>query len=135
MFQVVHRENCEGFARYAVTLSELAQSPLYYEVWRFWIRRIVTIFLPFFTLAYFNSAIVYSIQTRENKNTIRSMMLYLARGTPRNSMSFPSPNVLQHHRLTSMRLRNATRMLVLVVMCYLVANVLDVFIAAWEYVD
>lgn len=35
----------------------------------------------------------------------------------------------------SRRVRAATRMLILVVTCYLLANILDVFIATWEYID
>lgn len=33
------------------------------------------------------------------------------------------------------RLKTATRMLIMVVTCYLCANIIDVFIAAWEHID
>jgi hypothetical protein len=33
------------------------------------------------------------------------------------------------------RVRAATRMLIIIVSCYLCTNIVDVFIATWEYVD
>ncbi|KAI1725101.1 7 transmembrane receptor (rhodopsin family) domain-containing protein [Ditylenchus destructor] len=124
--------HCTGLSSMGVVLSQIASNPYYDSIWRFWIRRIVTIFLPFFVLAYCNSAILYSVQSDEAKDQrVKTLMLFLAKGTPRKYVQRPFRASIQK----SPRVRSATRMLIAVVSCYLIANLLDVILATWEYID
>lgn len=54
-----------------VELSELSKNAYFDSIWRFWTRRFVTIFLPFFILAYCNTSIVYSVQKEEDIKNYR----------------------------------------------------------------
>ncbi|KAE9551771.1 hypothetical protein FO519_005008 [Halicephalobus sp. NKZ332] len=118
--QVFYKPECEGFASTGVMLSELVTNP-YYEIFRFWIRRISTIFVPFFVLAYCNAMIVYSLQENQRNKMVKTLILYMTMGHNGEIV-----------RLRS-RVRAATRMLIIVVSCYLFANIIDVVIAFLEY--
>jgi hypothetical protein len=45
-----------------LTFAPFVFDTIYHEVWRFWYRNIVTIFLPFFMLAYLNLRILHVIR-------------------------------------------------------------------------
>uniref|UniRef100_A0A915DE22 Uncharacterized protein n=1 Tax=Ditylenchus dipsaci TaxID=166011 RepID=A0A915DE22_9BILA len=45
--ETYHLQHCTGLASMGVLLSSLAKDPYYDSIWRFWIRRITTIFVPF----------------------------------------------------------------------------------------
>ncbi|KAK0400212.1 hypothetical protein QR680_003406 [Steinernema hermaphroditum] len=121
--EIYHRPECTGLASMGVKLTELARHPLFDSLWRFWARRFFTIFLPFFILAYCNAAIVYSVQKSEKDRMVKTLILYVTVGANGHVGKIKS------------RVRAATRMLVMVVACYLCANILDVFVATWEYID
>uniref|UniRef100_A0A914RWF9 G-protein coupled receptors family 1 profile domain-containing protein n=1 Tax=Parascaris equorum TaxID=6256 RepID=A0A914RWF9_PAREQ len=121
--QIYHVDECEGFASMGVELTALARNRYFDGIWRFWTRKITTVFLPFFVLAYCNAAIVYNLQKSERNRMVRRLILNVTLG----------PNA-EPLRLKS-RLKTATRMLIMVVTCYLCANIIDVFIAAWEHID
>ncbi|EFP12853.1 hypothetical protein CRE_25985, partial [Caenorhabditis remanei] len=133
--EVVTQPNCTGFSSMG-----LAVVPMFGEsmdvVWRFFVRKIVTVFLPFAgiilktsvfsfnfktsVLAYFNAAIVMNVRRTDRDQTVKALVLFITVGT-RGEVT----------RLRS-RLRAVTRMLVMVVTGYLLANILDIIIAFWE---
>ncbi|CAD5227649.1 unnamed protein product [Bursaphelenchus xylophilus] len=119
----IYYRNCPGLAAMGVKLSDLALEPGYNTIWRFWIRRLVTIFLPFFVMAWCNTMIVLSTHKNERGHFLRALVLFGADGKPE------TPNAPRS------RVRAATRMLIAAVTLYLCANFLDVFIATWEYID
>uniref|UniRef100_A0AC34Q9R4 G-protein coupled receptors family 1 profile domain-containing protein n=1 Tax=Panagrolaimus sp. JU765 TaxID=591449 RepID=A0AC34Q9R4_9BILA len=118
--QVFYKPECTGFASTGVTLSELVTYP-YYDIFRFWIRRISTIFVPFFVLAYCNAMIVYSLQGNQKNKMVKTLILFMTMGHNGEIVQLRS------------RVRAATRMLIIVVSCYLCANIIDVIIAFLEY--
>lgn len=59
-----------------VKLSDLAMEESYNTVWRFWIRRLVTIFLPFIIMALCNTMIVMSTQRKEQGTYLRALILF-----------------------------------------------------------
>uniref|UniRef100_A0A0R3RWH7 G_PROTEIN_RECEP_F1_2 domain-containing protein n=1 Tax=Elaeophora elaphi TaxID=1147741 RepID=A0A0R3RWH7_9BILA len=114
---------CEGFASMGVKISELAHNVYYDGIWRFWTRRIATVFLPFFVLLYCNAAIVVNLRRNNRESTIKMLVLYCIFGISVASCKLRN------------RVKAATRALIMVVTCYLFSNIIDVFIAAWEYLD
>ncbi|TMS38794.1 hypothetical protein L596_005437 [Steinernema carpocapsae] len=121
--EIYRLPECSDLASMGVMLTDLAKHPLFDSLWRFWIRRVVTIFLPFVILAYCNAMIVYSVQRSEKDRMVKTLILYVTVGSK------------GHVGRIKSRVRAATRMLVMVVACYLCANILDVFVATWEYID
>ncbi|CAJ0568323.1 unnamed protein product, partial [Mesorhabditis spiculigera] len=71
-------------------------------LWKFWIRKIATVFLPFVVLAYFNAAIVMNVRRTDRDQTVKTLILYVTVGSKGEVA-----------RLRS-RLRTVTRMLVIV---------------------
>ncbi|KAL3107198.1 hypothetical protein niasHT_011917 [Heterodera trifolii] len=112
--ELVRNGNCTGLTEFEPRLSPLAENWLYGTVFRFYIRTTATVFVPFFFLAYLNTRIV--LRLRKQK---RSAAMFRFGGA-------------NDHKL---RVRSATRLLVLIVCSYLLANFPNVFITAWEYLD
>ncbi|KAK6024201.1 hypothetical protein OSTOST_09993, partial [Ostertagia ostertagi] len=113
---VVYNPRCTGFSSLGLASSRLFSNPVYDVMWKFWIRKIVTVFLPFIALAWFNAAIVLNVRRSDKDHTVKALVLYITVG-----------NRAEVTRLRS-RLRAVTRMLVMVVCCYLAANIIDVTI-------
>ncbi|KAK5972292.1 hypothetical protein GCK32_001623 [Trichostrongylus colubriformis] len=120
---VVYHPRCTGFSSLGLASSRLFSNPAYDAIWKFWIRKIVTVFLPFIALAYFNAAIVLNVRRSNRDHTVKALVLHVTVGSR-----------AQVTRQKS-RLRAVTRMLVMVVCCYLAANIIDVVIAFWETID
>uniref|UniRef100_A0A914W226 G-protein coupled receptors family 1 profile domain-containing protein n=1 Tax=Plectus sambesii TaxID=2011161 RepID=A0A914W226_9BILA len=118
---IAYREDCENFA--SVYAEIVGVHPWYDSAWRFWGRRILTVFLPFLMLSYLNASIVLSLRRQTRDHTVKTLILYVAVG------SRATPDLKRTH------VKAATRSLVMVVSCYLIANALDVILASWEYVD
>uniref|UniRef100_A0A914YWZ3 G-protein coupled receptors family 1 profile domain-containing protein n=1 Tax=Panagrolaimus superbus TaxID=310955 RepID=A0A914YWZ3_9BILA len=111
---------CQGFASTGVSLSEIVNNPLY-DIYRFWIRRIMTIFIPFFVLASCNVAIVYNLRGNQKDKMVKHLILHMTSGHSKDLTRLKS------------RVRTATQILIIVVTCYLFANIIDVIIAFLEY--
>ncbi|VDM79631.1 unnamed protein product [Strongylus vulgaris] len=120
---VVYNPRCNGFSSMGLASSRLFADPLYDAIWKFWIRKIVTVFLPFIALAWFNLAIVLNVRKSDRDQTVKALVMFTTVGTR-----------AEVTRLRS-RLRTVTRMLVMVVCCYLAANIIDVMVAFWETID
>ncbi|CAJ0604087.1 unnamed protein product [Cylicocyclus nassatus] len=118
-----HVSQCEGFSSMSLASSRLFANPLYDEIWRFWIRKIVTVIVPFVALAWFNLAIVLNVRKSDRDQTVKALVMFTTVGTRAEVTKLRS------------RLRTVTRMLVMVVCCYLAANIIDVVIAFWETID
>lgn len=63
--QVIRKKNCTGLAEYEPTLTPLVTTWLYGTVFRFYFRNIVTVFIPFFLLAYLNIRIVSTLREQQ----------------------------------------------------------------------
>ncbi|CAB3405717.1 unnamed protein product [Caenorhabditis bovis] len=120
--EVVHRPECHAFSSLGLIVVPIFGDPMD-VIWRFFVRKIVTVFLPFLVLAYFNACIVMNVRKTDRDQTVKALVLFITVGT-RGEVT----------RLRS-RLRVVTRMLVMVVTGYLLANILDIIIAFWETVN
>lgn len=72
---LVDRNCTDPFAALRAVLTPMAQNPIYSVVWRFWIRNILTIFLPFILLAYCNAAIVIKLKEQTKKQAVKALAL------------------------------------------------------------
>uniref|UniRef100_A0A914Y4R6 G-protein coupled receptors family 1 profile domain-containing protein n=1 Tax=Panagrolaimus superbus TaxID=310955 RepID=A0A914Y4R6_9BILA len=89
----------------------------YHTVWRFWYRNFVTVFFPFFILAYFQIRIVKAL-SHQQKQSCADLI--------NNTLE-----VSKRKKTT----RSATRTMILVVCCYLISNIMNVLLTIWEHVD
>uniref|UniRef100_A0A0M3KCG6 G_PROTEIN_RECEP_F1_2 domain-containing protein n=1 Tax=Anisakis simplex TaxID=6269 RepID=A0A0M3KCG6_ANISI len=110
---VMRNGNCTGLTEFEPMLTSLVSTWLYGTIFRFYFRNILTVFVPFFLLAYLNVRIVATLRAQQRK----AAMFKFA---------------CSEHK---MKIRSATRLTVFIVCSYLMANVLNVLITAWEYVD
>ncbi|VDK57431.1 unnamed protein product, partial [Cylicostephanus goldi] len=95
----------------SLATSRIFANPLYDEIWKFWIRKIVTVIVPFVALAWFNLAIVLNVRNSDRDQTVKALVMFTTVGTRAEVTKLRS------------RLRTVTRMLVMVVCCYLAANI------------
>ncbi|ETN83961.1 hypothetical protein NECAME_17310 [Necator americanus] len=111
-------ESCRDTVHeYFVDMTEVNSNPIYGTVYRFWVRNIVTVFVPFFllTLINFKTLVELKAQLREAKT--------------------------QEERKFSVRVENkskvrsATWTLLLVCLLYLLSNLPNVIVTAWEFID
>lgn len=109
--QLDRNEDCTGISEYVPGLTDIVETVWYGTVFRFYIRNIMTVFVPFFLLAYLNYRIVRTLRDQQ-----RSAQMF---------------RLSSDHKS---KIRSATRLLVLIVCSYLLANVLNVLITLWEYV-
>uniref|UniRef100_A0A915BWP5 G-protein coupled receptors family 1 profile domain-containing protein n=2 Tax=Parascaris TaxID=6254 RepID=A0A915BWP5_PARUN len=111
--EVVANENCTGVTERKAIVAEWTEHEPYKTVYRFWFRNVITIFLPFILLFYFNIRIVARLRRQHQGARLFRF-------------------ATSEHRKN---IRSATRMLVLVSCTYLASNVLNVIISAWEFID
>ncbi|KHJ94025.1 hypothetical protein OESDEN_06056 [Oesophagostomum dentatum] len=109
--QLDRNGDCTGISEYIPGLTDIVHTVWYGTVFRFYIRNIMTVFVPFFLLAYLNYRIVRTLRNQQ-----RSAEMF------RFSSDHKS------------KIRSATLLLVMIVCSYLLANVLNVLITLWEYV-
>uniref|UniRef100_A0A1I7XNR0 G_PROTEIN_RECEP_F1_2 domain-containing protein n=1 Tax=Heterorhabditis bacteriophora TaxID=37862 RepID=A0A1I7XNR0_HETBA len=95
---------------------------------RFWIRKISTVLIPFFTLFYCNCRIVMQLHNKAKESQKQSLKKRSLRG------SLTSSSIRKHY-YEKKGVRTATKTLVLVVGCYLLSNFLSTFINFWEFSD
>ncbi|CAP23985.2 Protein CBG02551 [Caenorhabditis briggsae] len=103
---------------YYVDVTEITKSNWYGSIYKFWFRNIVTVFLPFFLLLLINLGIVLEL---------RSQMEHAFGNRSRRRFS------LRMQSRTNVRQATATMLFICVI--YLISNVVNVFITAWEFVD
>uniref|UniRef100_A0A0M3IU84 G_PROTEIN_RECEP_F1_2 domain-containing protein n=1 Tax=Ascaris lumbricoides TaxID=6252 RepID=A0A0M3IU84_ASCLU len=103
-----------------IAFKDFVMDTPYHTVWRFWYRNFVTIFMPFFCLAYLNARIVRALTQHQE-------MMHMAKIA--GSVATPD---LAKRKATA---RSATRTMVLVVFTYLISNILNVLITVWEHLD
>ncbi|KAI6179331.1 G-PROTEIN-RECEP-F1-2 domain-containing protein [Aphelenchoides besseyi] len=111
--QIVKNGNCTGPIEYDATLTPLVSNWLYGTIFRFYIRTISTVFIPFGLLSYLNYKIVTILRKQQ-----RSAAMFRF-GNSENKT----------------KIRSATRLLVLIVFSYLCANSLNLSVTIWEYID
>ncbi|CAJ0606357.1 unnamed protein product [Cylicocyclus nassatus] len=109
--QLDRNGDCTGISEYIPGLTDIVHTVWYGTVFRFYIRNIMTVFVPFFLLAYLNYSIVSTLRNQQ-----RSAEMF------RFSSDHKS------------KIRSATLLLVMIVCSYLLANILNVLITLWEYV-
>ncbi|CAD6197004.1 unnamed protein product [Caenorhabditis auriculariae] len=112
---------CTGLTEYYIDLHSIVHTFLYGTVYRFYIRNIMTVFVPFGTLALLNYCIVRTLRMQQRS---AEMFRFLS-SDHKASFDF--------QRFQS-KIRSATRLMVLVVCSYLLANVINVLVTLWEYV-
>ncbi|KAF7635129.1 G_PROTEIN_RECEP_F1_2 domain-containing protein [Meloidogyne graminicola] len=112
--EIIKNGNCTGLNEYEPSLTTLTKSWFYGTIFRFYIRTIATVFVPFFLLAYLNARIVLILRRQK-----------------RSAVMFRFGSAYDH----KLRVRSATRLLLLIVCSYLLANFPNVAITAWEYLD
>uniref|UniRef100_A0A914WU96 G-protein coupled receptors family 1 profile domain-containing protein n=1 Tax=Plectus sambesii TaxID=2011161 RepID=A0A914WU96_9BILA len=124
-FEVERYPFCEGnFGEYQLGINIDLISNHLYGFYRFYVRNIITVLLPFAILFCCNSFIVFTLRKRASQSARRS------------SQKISNAAVYQVlQKQACMNLNSATRMLILVVLSYLLARSLDVFITVWEYFD
>ncbi|CAI4228108.1 unnamed protein product [Auanema sp. JU1783] len=140
---VVTYPNCTDLSSMGLVTVRLFPSPVADIAWKFWIRKIVTVFLPFVVLAYFNAAIVMNVRKTDRDQTVKALVLFVTVGQRPNSEGGADFKTSQKRcrewrgeatRLRN-RLRTVTRMLVMVVCCYLLSNIIDVVVSFIETID
>ncbi|WKY08144.1 hypothetical protein Q1695_007552 [Nippostrongylus brasiliensis] len=118
-FELIDVPECEGLiTQTQMRYPDFVFGTPYNIVWRFWYRNFVTIFAPFFILAYFNIRIVKAL-TRHTKMTVCQL----------------AGNALVEQAKRKATARAATRTLVMVVCCYLISNIISVALTIWEHLD
>ncbi|KHN79207.1 hypothetical protein Tcan_11933 [Toxocara canis] len=111
--EVVANENCTGVTEHKAVVAEWTEDEPYKTFYRFWFRNVITIFLPFVLLFYFNIQIVARLRRQHQGARLFRF-------------------ATSEHRKN---IRAATRMLVLVSCTYLASNILNVIVSAWEFID
>ncbi|KAK5964378.1 hypothetical protein GCK32_012075 [Trichostrongylus colubriformis] len=100
-----------------VDMTAINSVPLYGTVYRFWIRNIVTVFVPFFLLTFINFQTLVSLKAQLKQAKCNEGRRFTIRCESKT------------------RVRSATWTLLLVCLLYLLANLLNVIVTAWEFID
>uniref|UniRef100_A0A914US54 G-protein coupled receptors family 1 profile domain-containing protein n=1 Tax=Plectus sambesii TaxID=2011161 RepID=A0A914US54_9BILA len=134
--KVVPNANCTGVTANLAVLSDFSNREPYKTVYRFWFRNAATIFIPFFLCLYFNTRIVIKLRQQHTGARLfrfgtseHKRLKGLKARRRKISSSAKEEAELQQN------IRSATRMLVLVTCTYLLSNVLNVVVTAWEFID
>uniref|UniRef100_A0A1I7XZT9 G_PROTEIN_RECEP_F1_2 domain-containing protein n=1 Tax=Steinernema glaseri TaxID=37863 RepID=A0A1I7XZT9_9BILA len=102
-------------------------SDSFWQSVRFWIRKIFTIIVPFFVLAYCNICIVSQLR-KGQRESVKKSLRKSRRGR------YNSGSVKRRYN-EKKGVRIATKTLVMVVGCYLFSNSLTTVINIWEFFD
>lgn len=124
---VVRHPNCTGFAYFSVEPSELARYLPYRRGYVLWFRHLVHVFLPFICLVVLNSAIIKKL-----KQTAKPKLLEEAVTLQRSNLAEEGRGSGYAVDERKKNIRRATQMLVVIVSTYLVSNVLNVVVTAFE---
>ena len=117
-FQISQMPECSGLmTEMALGFEDFVFATPYHTYWRFWYRNFVTIFFPFFMLAYFNIRIVKAL-SHQQKQSCADLINNTIEQSKRKKTT-----------------RSATRTMILVVCCYLISNIMNVLLTIWEHVD
>uniref|UniRef100_A0A914WJA2 G-protein coupled receptors family 1 profile domain-containing protein n=1 Tax=Plectus sambesii TaxID=2011161 RepID=A0A914WJA2_9BILA len=116
---VRHYPECDGFQSVHLEQSPLTRNRAYANLWMFWFRNIFHVFVPFFLLLLLNGAIIHRMRhAPDMQGALMSVAFGKRRAKQRKSTR-----------------RAATRMLGAIVATYLVTNVVNLIITAWEHVN
>jgi hypothetical protein len=77
--RLVYNDDCEDFASVHLVYADVPD--WYISLWRFWGRRLLTVFIPFFMLAFLNAAIVLSLRRQTRDHTVKTLILYVTVGS------------------------------------------------------
>lgn len=58
----------------------LFPSPMMDAIWKFWLRKIITVFFPFVVLAYSNIMIVRNVRKTDRDQTVKALVLSVTVG-------------------------------------------------------
>uniref|UniRef100_A0A914VYJ3 G-protein coupled receptors family 1 profile domain-containing protein n=1 Tax=Plectus sambesii TaxID=2011161 RepID=A0A914VYJ3_9BILA len=111
--ELVQNGNCTGLTEFKPTLAAIVHNYFYGTIFKFYIRNLLTVFIPFFLLAYLNARILNILRQQH-----RSARMFRFAASDHKD-----------------KVRSASRTLVLVVFTYLISNVLNVAVTAWEHID
>ncbi|CAB3405463.1 unnamed protein product [Caenorhabditis bovis] len=103
---------------YYVDVTDITKTVWYGTIYKFWFRNFATVFLPFFLLMGLNMKMVIELRRQ-----MRSALVNKSRR--RFSLRMQSKK----------NVRQATSTMLFVCLSYLIANLINVFITAWEFID
>ncbi|CAD5224075.1 unnamed protein product [Bursaphelenchus okinawaensis] len=129
-----------------------------WPVWRFWIRKVFTIILPFLILAFCNAHIVLHLRRKRRKSErqhftgppptigvtvtryplkkkLRTSQRTVSQSESTRSFKSRGSYIMKQRYSEKRGVRVATRTLVMVVGCYLISNSVSTIINIWEYLD
>ncbi|WKX95659.1 hypothetical protein Q1695_012261 [Nippostrongylus brasiliensis] len=111
-------ESCKQTVNeYYVDMTSINASPLYGTVYRFWVRNIVTVFVPFFLLTLINFQTLLNLKAQLRQSKTAEGRRFSVRSESKT------------------KVRSATYTLVLVCLLYILANLPNVIVTAWEFID
>uniref|UniRef100_A0A914W688 G-protein coupled receptors family 1 profile domain-containing protein n=1 Tax=Plectus sambesii TaxID=2011161 RepID=A0A914W688_9BILA len=113
---------CEGFGSIFPAITALTESTAFNHIWRFWVRSISSIFIPFFVMVCCNAAIICNMRQQLKSRHSKCPMRLTKVGA-----------AIKHHQQKT--LRTTTRVIITIVSAYLLANALSILITSWEYFD
>ncbi|VDO69478.1 unnamed protein product [Heligmosomoides polygyrus] len=100
-----------------VDMTAINATPLYGTVYRFWVRNIVTVFVPFFLLTFINFQTLVKLKAQLKQSKYEEGRRFSVRCESKS------------------KVRSATWTLLLVCLLYLLANLPNVIVTAWEFID
>ncbi|KAK6019178.1 hypothetical protein OSTOST_15196 [Ostertagia ostertagi] len=109
--------NKQTVNEFYVDMTAINSKPLYGTVYRFWIRNIVTVFVPFTLLTFINFQTLVNLKAQLKKAKTEEGRRFSMRSESKS------------------KVRSATWTLLLVCLLYLLANLPNVIVTAWEFID
>ncbi|CAJ0963315.1 unnamed protein product, partial [Mesorhabditis belari] len=111
-------KSCTGtYKEYFVDVTPLVRTLWYGSIYRFWLRNFLTIFIPFSLLLFINIRTVQILKSQ----------IYQAKHMIKRKFSVSLAG--------RKKVRAATKTLLLVCLTYLLSNLPNVIITAWEFID
>ncbi|KAF8375743.1 hypothetical protein PRIPAC_82172 [Pristionchus pacificus] len=115
----VINEECDGnFGYVDISRTNITKSEFYSQVYMFYTRNIVNVFLPFLLLLLFNLAAVHNLSRQRRPDVL-----------------IESPSLMGHTNVNNRSsLKDASRTLIVLVTTYLLTNVLNLCITLVEFI-
>uniref|UniRef100_A0A915JR63 G-protein coupled receptors family 1 profile domain-containing protein n=1 Tax=Romanomermis culicivorax TaxID=13658 RepID=A0A915JR63_ROMCU len=121
---VVHKPECSGFEAFELVLTSMARNEKY-RLWVIlWFRNVAHVFLPIILLIVLNGAIIFKFSQHPDSTRRKLTRQSIGNCAEDESMLTRRKNV-----------KAATRMLLVLVATYLLANLLSFVISIWENVN
>ncbi|PAV63815.1 hypothetical protein WR25_03229 isoform A [Diploscapter pachys] len=121
---------CPMFAHLGLDQSTLTEIFYYKEIWMFWCRSFLNVFIPFALLLFLNSATISNL-SKSSKEVQQTLL-----PSPMHTPLQPMPSSGSNSAFTARRRkRDATRTLAALVSVYLLTNSLNLFLTIMEFIN